>query len=68
MDRAVTPVTLVRLPSGDLLKEFSDRDPSDAVSIWWLGQAGFCLRLRDLRLAVDPYLSDSLAQDRKSVV
>ena len=62
MDRAVTPATLVRLPSGDLLKELSDRDPSDAVSIWWLGQAGFCLRLRDLRLAVDPYLSDSLAR------
>ena len=27
----------------------------------WLGQAGFLLRLGDVRLAIDPYLSDSLA-------
>jgi L-ascorbate metabolism protein UlaG (beta-lactamase superfamily) len=54
--------TLTRLPSVDLLRELSDRGPDDAVSVWWLGQAGFCLRFRDLRIAVDPYLSDSLAR------
>lgn len=39
-------------------------DPSattDEVSLWWLGQAGFALRFRDLLVVIDPYLSDSLA-------
>lgn len=53
---------LERYPSVDLLREFSACDSSDAVSLWWLGQAGFCLRHRDLRIAIDPYLSDSLAR------
>lgn len=48
--------------SVDLLRELAGRDADDRVAIWWLGQAGFCLRFRDLRLAVDPYLSDSLAR------
>ncbi|MEJ8858934.1 MBL fold metallo-hydrolase [Variovorax robiniae] len=62
VDRAVTEATLERLPSTDLLAEFSAREEGDAVSAWWLGQAGFCIRWRDLRIAVDPYLSDSLAR------
>ena len=48
--------------SVDLLRELSGRGADDAVAIWWLGQAGFCLRWHDLRIAVDPYLSDSLAR------
>lgn len=32
------------------------------VSLWWLGQAGFLLRAGQLKLAIDPYLSDSLAK------
>lgn len=37
-------------------------DPVDeAVEIEWLGQAGFLLRHRGLVVAIDPYLSDSLA-------
>ncbi len=32
-----------------------------AVTIFWLGQAGFAFRARDLLVFVDPYLSDSLA-------
>lgn len=63
---------LDRWPSTDLLAELAAHDDGDAVSVWWLGQAGFCLRWRGLRIAVDPYLSDSLARkyagDRKSVV
>jgi L-ascorbate metabolism protein UlaG (beta-lactamase superfamily) len=57
-----SPATLERVPSADLIGELSLRDAGDAVSIWWLGQAGFCLRWRDLRIAIDPYLSDSLAR------
>ncbi len=32
-----------------------------ALSAWWLGQAGFLLEGAGVRLAVDPYLSDTLA-------
>lgn len=32
------------------------------VAMWWLGQAGFALRLGDARMLIDPYLSDSLAR------
>lgn len=31
------------------------------VNLWWLGQAGFFLETRNLRILIDPYLSDSLA-------
>lgn len=53
---------LERLPSRDLLAELNAGDAPDAVHAWWLGQAGFCLRHGGLRIAVDPYLSDSLAR------
>lgn len=33
-----------------------------AIGLSWLGQAGFGIRFNALRLLVDPYLSDSLAQ------
>lgn len=33
---------------------------SDSVTIAWLGQAGFVLRWNDVRIIVDPYLSNSL--------
>lgn len=36
-------------------------DPRE-VDLWWLGQAGFLLRMGATRLVVDPYLSDSLAR------
>jgi L-ascorbate metabolism protein UlaG (beta-lactamase superfamily) len=32
-----------------------------ALSAWWLGQAGFLVEARGVRLVVDAYLSDSLA-------
>jgi L-ascorbate metabolism protein UlaG (beta-lactamase superfamily) len=32
------------------------------VAFWWLGQAGFAFRSGNLRLMIDPYLSDSLAE------
>ncbi len=33
-----------------------------AFSLYWLGQAGFLIEAAGLRILVDPYLSDSLAQ------
>ena len=33
-----------------------------AVTLWWLGQAGFAIRAGACRILIDPYLSDSLAQ------
>ncbi|MDC7235648.1 MAG: MBL fold metallo-hydrolase [Spirochaetales bacterium] len=35
------------------------------VSLWWLGQAGFLIRCRDINILIDPYLSDVLAQKYK---
>jgi L-ascorbate metabolism protein UlaG (beta-lactamase superfamily) len=32
------------------------------TSIYWLGQAGFAIATSDLRILIDPYLSDYLAQ------
>ena len=34
----------------------------DGVGVAWLGQAGFSLRYEDLRIFLDPYLSDYLEQ------
>ncbi len=31
------------------------------LSIWWLGQAGFAIKSKDVRILIDPYLSNSLA-------
>ncbi len=34
--------------------------PSDALTLWWLGQSGFLVHFRGECLLFDPYLSDSL--------
>lgn len=34
----------------------------DILGLAWLGQAGFLVRYRELRILIDPYLSDHLAQ------
>ena len=51
-------VALTTFPGDDLFP------PSDdgTVSVSWLGQAGFAVRYRDVRLLIDPYLSDSLVE------
>lgn len=38
------------------------RQPHRGTSLFWLGQAGFLLRLEDRVVLIDPYLSDSLAE------
>lgn len=34
----------------------------DGASVWWLGQAGFLVAQNGLRIVIDAYLSDSLAE------
>ncbi len=50
LDKKTNLQTLLTQPADD-----------DKVTVFWLGQAGFALRARDLLVLVDPYLSDSLA-------
>jgi len=40
----------------------ADPAPGAALSAWWLGQAGFLIEARGVRLVVDAYLSDTLAE------
>ena len=35
------------------------------VALWWLGQAGFAVRVGSHTFLIDPYLSDSLAKKYK---
>jgi L-ascorbate metabolism protein UlaG (beta-lactamase superfamily) len=54
-------VKLVSHP-GDARALCDVRLPDRAVGLAWLGQAGFALRHANLRLLIDPYLSDHLAR------
>lgn len=36
--------------------------PESGVAFWWLGQAGFLIEMGGLRIVIDAYLSDSLAE------
>jgi L-ascorbate metabolism protein UlaG (beta-lactamase superfamily) len=38
------------------------QDVTCGIKLWWLGQAGFLLKAPGLSIAIDPYLSDSLAK------
>jgi L-ascorbate metabolism protein UlaG (beta-lactamase superfamily) len=54
-----------RLIEKDLPEKLSDRlktKHQSGVEIYWLGQAGFVFDIAGVRLVIDPYLSDSLAQ------
>ena len=53
-------MTLGRHPVGDLRMALS-MVSRQGTEIYWLGQAGFLIRAGDRMLAIDPYLSDSLA-------
>lgn len=46
--RPLTDPNLLRSPEG--------------AAVWWLGQAGFVVEQGGLRIVIDPYLSDSLAE------
>lgn len=36
--------------------------PDVRLRLRWLGQAGFLIETREVRILIDPYLSDSLAE------
>ena len=36
--------------------------PADDLTLYWLGQAGFVIDISSIRIVIDPYLSDSLAE------
>lgn len=39
--------------------------PTSGAAVWWLGQAGFLIEMGGLRIVIDAYLSDSLAEKYK---
>jgi L-ascorbate metabolism protein UlaG (beta-lactamase superfamily) len=45
-----------------ILTDLASVGDAQEVSLWWLGQAGFCLRYCGLRIGIDLYLSNSLAR------
>ncbi len=47
--------------SGGARALLAERLPDDFCGLAWLGQAGFALRHENLRMLIDPYLSDFLA-------
>jgi L-ascorbate metabolism protein UlaG (beta-lactamase superfamily) len=48
---------------GCLAEELAGPSPTAwAMTLWWLGQAGFAVRCGDSRLLIDPYLSDFLSR------
>ncbi len=51
-------MTVLREPLADCLK----RPPAAGLMVHWLGQAGFVIDIGGLRVVIDPYLSDSLAE------
>lgn len=48
--------------SGTLARRLAAGRPERGASLHWLGQAGFLIDTGRIRLLVDPYLSDSLAE------
>jgi L-ascorbate metabolism protein UlaG (beta-lactamase superfamily) len=55
-------VALEERPRPGLLGEYLRSRPSQGLQIHWLGQAGFVIDIGGLRLVIDPYLSNSLAE------
>ncbi len=46
------------------MKEILEHRLSDSeAALWWLGQAGYVIRVAELTVVIDPYLSDSAAKD-----
>lgn len=56
------PGTLHEAILHETLADRIKRRPATGLEIRWLGQAGFVIDIDGLRLVIDPYLSDSLAE------
>lgn len=37
-----------------------EQNDQEELQVWWLGQSGYLLQYKDVRLIIDPYLSDTL--------
>ncbi len=46
---------------GPLAADLPER-PTEGLTFYWLGQAGFIVDIAGIRIVIDPYLSDSLAE------
>jgi L-ascorbate metabolism protein UlaG (beta-lactamase superfamily) len=63
----------LRKPNPILIEEFTESladrlaKPGEALSLYWLGQAGFVLKTGNWQLLIDPYLSDYLARKYASM-
>jgi L-ascorbate metabolism protein UlaG (beta-lactamase superfamily) len=57
-----TTMAVTQTPIEDVATDFHRPAEHDGIALWWLGQAGFLLRHEAVRLTIDPYLSDSLAE------
>lgn len=55
-------VRLSLLPCATVPLQREEIPAGVALRIYWLGQAGFLIDSRGLRVVIDPYLSDSLAE------
>lgn len=55
-------MTLVLVPCPRLPTHRTALPPAVAARLYWLGQAGFLIETQQLRVLIDPYLSDSLAE------
>ena len=56
------PGLLTETPFAGPLAAQLTAPPSNDLRFFWLGQAGFVIDIAGLRLVIDPYLSDSLAE------
>lgn len=65
-----SPSTLREQPLGGTLRENLEQSlPTGVLRFHWLGQAGFLIRVGDgPTIAIDPYLSDSLAEKYRGKV
>ena len=49
--------------SADLIADMRSADPNEnEVAVWWLGQSGFAVKIRDAMIYIDPYLTEHLTK------
>lgn len=55
-------IRLAEVPFDGPLADRLSAGPAAGLAVYWLGQAGFVVDISGLRIVIDPYLSDSLAE------
>jgi hypothetical protein len=56
---------LERRFEGPLAQRLTAAASSMGITLYWLGQAGFVIQAGARRLIIDPYLSDTLAENTR---